>query len=148
MKITALLENTTTKNSILTEHGLSLYIEIEDKKILFDMGQTELFYKNAEVLGFHLKEVDFAVLSRGHYDHGGGLENFLKLNDHAIVYIHKDAFLPYYNAKDKYIGLDVKLKENERIVFVEGEYSISDGVTLVDYDDKPREGRFESFVVL
>ena len=86
MKITALLENTASDCCMMTEHGLSLYIEAQGKKILFDMGQTDLFYKNALTLGIDLAEVDIAILSHGHYDHGGGLEKFLEINKKAPVY--------------------------------------------------------------
>ncbi len=63
MKITALLENKTNREDMLTEHGLSLYIETEKHKILFDMGQSNLFAKNAAALGIDLSSVDIAVLS-------------------------------------------------------------------------------------
>ena len=65
MKITALLENKTNREDMLTEHGLSLYIETEKHKILFDMGQSDLFAKNAAALGIDLSSVDIAVLSHG-----------------------------------------------------------------------------------
>ena len=78
MKITVLTENTISKNieeslaeKLKAEHGLSLFIETENHKILFDMGQTNLFLKNAKNLNINLEDVDFAVLSHGHYDHGG-----------------------------------------------------------------------------
>ena len=71
MYVTVLVENTSFTEGLRAEHGLSLYIEANDKKILFDMGQTELFADNAEKLGIHLADVDVAVLSHGHYDHGG-----------------------------------------------------------------------------
>ena len=80
MKITALLENKTNREDMLTEHGLSLYIETEKHKILFDMGQSDLFAKNAAALGIDLSSVDIAVLSHGHYDHGGGVK-ILKLKE-------------------------------------------------------------------
>ena len=72
MIITSLLENTTSRSGIAAEHGLSLYIETATHRILFDMGQTDLFARNAEALGVDLTHVDLAVLSHGHYDHGGG----------------------------------------------------------------------------
>ena len=110
MKITALVENT-TKEDLATEHGLSLYIETEKHTILFDSGQGELFAGNAEKLGKDLAGVDLMILSHGHYDHGGGLETFLKKNDRARVIMSSEAFGDYYNAKDKYIGLDKSLKD-------------------------------------
>ncbi len=48
MKITTLVENTTTCSTLGFEHGLSLYIEAAGKIILFDSGASELFAVNAE----------------------------------------------------------------------------------------------------
>lgn len=130
MKITALVENISSKETLGAEHGLSLYIETESHKILFDMGQTALFSKNAKALGIDLEEVDIAILSHGHYDHGGGLEKFLEINPKAPVYLSKYAFEPHYNGTEKYIGLDVSLAENERLCFTEDELQIAEGLTL------------------
>ena len=50
MRIRVLAENT-AKDGFLCEHGLSLYVETEaGRKILFDMGQSDLFAANAEAL--------------------------------------------------------------------------------------------------
>ena len=48
MKITVLVENTSRRDDIVARHGLSLYIEARGRRILFDMGQDELFYENAK----------------------------------------------------------------------------------------------------
>ena len=117
MKITALTENT-SKTGLPYEHGLSLYIETEKHNILFDTGQTELFAQNAGALGIDLGKVDIAVLSHGHYDHGGGLKSFLELNKTAPVYMSKFAFEPHYNGTQKYIGLDLSLRDSGRIIFM------------------------------
>ena len=77
MRVTMLLDNIAADPRLVAEHGLSLYLETGDHKILFDAGQSSAFAENAEKLGVDLREVDFAVLSHGHYDHGGGLERFL-----------------------------------------------------------------------
>ena len=138
MRITALLENTAKRTDMKTEHGLSLYIETETKKILFDMGQTTLFAENAEKLGIDLSAVDIAILSHGHYDHGGGLRRFLELNRHAPVYIHRDAFLPHYNGAEKYIGLDITLASDPRIVFTEDHSDIGEGLSLFSCNDRKR----------
>lgn len=136
MKITALLENTTQRDGMETEHGLSLYIETKKHRILFDMGQSDLFAKNAEKLGIDLSKVDLAVLSHGHYDHGGGLRKFLEINATAPVYIHKDAFLPHYNGREKYIGLDVTLQNHPRIRFTHEDFSLGEGLTLYAGNDR------------
>lgn len=138
MKIITLAENISSLKGIGAEHGLSLYIETDKHNILFDMGQTELFYHNAQKLGVDLKNVDFAVLSHGHYDHGGGLSLFLEINKTAKVYMHKSAFEPHYNGTEKYIGLDKQLISSDRIIFTDNTYKIVDGIELYACNDKER----------
>jgi len=149
MKITALLENTTERNDMQVEHGLSLYIETDTHKILFDMGQSNLFAKNAETLGIDLSAVDIAVLSHGHYDHGGGLKTFLSLNDKAPVYINRFAFEPHFNASDKYIGLDASLKttlvEQDRLRFTAETCTLAPGLTLFSCNERARSCDLGSF---
>ena len=70
MKISMLMENTPFSGGFLSEHGLSIHIETEQHRILFDMGQSDGFIANAEKMGIDLAAVDVAVLSHGHYDHG------------------------------------------------------------------------------
>lgn len=130
MKITCLIENTSVRDDITAEHGLSLYVETDSVKLLFDMGQTELFAYNAEKLGVDLSAVDVAVLSHGHYDHGGGLARFLELNDKAPVYVSRYAFREHLNATGKYIGLDAGLCGSERIVFTDDYTQIGNGMSL------------------
>lgn len=130
MKITVLSENISETPGVVSEHGLSLYIESGGKRVLFDMGQSELFSENAKLLGIDLSLVDFAVISHGHYDHGTGLSRFLEINKTAPVYMHKDAFAPHFNGKEKYIGLDSTFAENDRIVFTDSEISICKDLTL------------------
>jgi len=130
MKITVLTENTCKSGKYNCEHGLSLYIETEKYNILFDMGQTSLFADNAEKLGINLSDVHFAVLSHGHYDHGGGLARFLEINNTAPVYISRLAFGEHFNGTEKHIGLDKTLENNGRLVFADDVCEISDGFTL------------------
>lgn len=77
MLIKVLIENTAISKDFGCEHGLSLYIETGDRKILFDVGASELFLENAKKLGVDVSDVDYLVISHGHYDHGGGLRAFL-----------------------------------------------------------------------
>lgn len=139
MKITALLENTTKSNNMQIEHGLSLYIETKNHNILFDMGQSNLFASNAEKLNINLSDVDIAVLSHGHYDHGGGLSRFLELNTTAPIYISQFAFEPHYNGSKKYIGLDKSLYQNERFIFVKEDFEIDTELKLFSCNQKERK---------
>ena len=124
MKITVLVENTSKYENIESAHGLSIYIEIEHHKILFDLGPDETFIRNAQKLGINLGEVDTVIISHGHYDHGGGLKAFLALNHRAKIYIHRNAFLPHYS-KSKGMavscGLDPSFKKHPQIIFSDTE---------------------------
>lgn len=135
MTVTVLLENTTCTPNLTAEHGLSLYIETDHRRILFDMGQTDLFVRNADTLGIDLSTVDTAILSHGHYDHGGGLPAFLARNQAAPVYISRHAFGRYCNGIGKYIGLDPALQGHPRLILTNGETNLGDGLTL--YADTP-----------
>lgn len=137
MRITVLLENTTSDPHMVTEHGLSLYIETGKQKLLFDMGQTDLFARNALALGIDLKAVDMAFLSHGHYDHGGGLARFLELNDQAPIYASAHAFEPHYAGTDRYIGLDTALALNPRFTLVEDRLDIDGTLSLCSCNDLP-----------
>ena len=116
MKVISLAENTCRSDSFETEHGLSLYIEARGKRILFDAGQSRLFSENALRLGVDLSTIDLAVLSHGHYDHGGGLEKFLEINRTAPVYLKNTAHLPHFSG-ERFIGIDPTLAECGRLVF-------------------------------
>lgn len=50
MLIKTLVENTAISKDFVSEHGLSLYIETEKYKILFDVGEGDLFLQNAKIL--------------------------------------------------------------------------------------------------
>lgn len=113
MKITVLVENT-GPNELIIEHGLSLYIEFNDKKYLLDAGPSDSFFKNAHALSIDLDRVDKAVLSHGHYDHGDGFMVFLNQYKDKVVYGAKNIFDDYYSGSGgsvHYIGLSSKLKQ-------------------------------------
>lgn len=95
-----LVENKTEHSGMLAEHGLSVYIEADGRKILFDAGATDIVVPNAKTMGVELEEVDMAVVSHGHYDHTGGFPVFCTLNEKAPVYIHKNAFRDSYGFRD------------------------------------------------
>lgn len=134
MIVTVLSENTTSSKMLGSEHGLSLYIETETHKILFDTGASSLFAENAEKLGVDLTKVDLAVISHGHYDHGGGLKTFLNINSKAKIYLQQKAFEQHYanrpGGTKAYIGLDEALTLNERFIYCSDRLTIDQELTL------------------
>lgn len=104
MKIITLIENLVTSPELLAEHGLSIFIDSGDKKLLFDTGQSGLFMQNAQKLGVDIGEIDAVIISHGHYDHTGGLYAFLQANNKAKVYAKSGIFVPKYNGKTRFIG--------------------------------------------
>ena len=138
MKITTLIENTTLSPALTAEHGLSLFVETDRSRFLFDAGQSGAFADNADKLGVDLRTADFAVLSHGHYDHGGGMLRFLDRNRRAKLYVSRHAFAGYCNGTQKYIGLDHRLRESARLVLTADNHTIAPGITLQSCNDLPR----------
>lgn len=74
VKITTLIENSPGEHkALVSEHGLSFYIEKDGHCLMFDTGQSGAFLKNCEQLLLDPTNVEYVVLSHGHYDHSGGL---------------------------------------------------------------------------
>ncbi|MDK2808746.1 MAG: 7,8-dihydropterin-6-yl-methyl-4-(beta-D-ribofuranosyl)aminobenzene 5-phosphate synthase, partial [Clostridiales bacterium] len=93
LQITTLIENQSDDNGTLRfEHGLSIYVEADGKKILFDTGQSGAFIENAKALGINLNTLDYCILSHGHYDHTGGVERFVSEVENLPEFIMGEEF--------------------------------------------------------
>jgi 7,8-dihydropterin-6-yl-methyl-4-(beta-D-ribofuranosyl)aminobenzene 5'-phosphate synthase len=135
MTVTVLTENRAC-GSAECAHGLSLHLETGSRSILFDFGpEGDLLLRNARTLGIDLARVDLAILSHGHDDHSGGLEAFLRVNDHAPVYLHRLAFAPHFSQRReglKCISPDPELLERygTRLHLTNDVFSPGAGLTL------------------
>jgi 7,8-dihydropterin-6-yl-methyl-4-(beta-D-ribofuranosyl)aminobenzene 5'-phosphate synthase len=104
--------------------------------MLFDMGSSGRFVENANALGISMEFVDLAVLSHGHYDHGGGLRSFLTANPKAIVYMGKgadaDVYANLFGFK-RYVGLDKEIFRlyRDRIRFLDETTELRRGVFAI-----------------
>ena len=114
MKLTILVDNYVDLQKLKAEHGLSILIEVDNEKILFDCGQSDLVLNNAKVLGIELNKITKIVLSHAHYDHTGGLMPILKyLNREIDIYAHPLIFEGKFGeykdfnsfSTNKYIGI-------------------------------------------
>ena len=127
MKVVALIENTKLEGmqDLIAEHGLSLYIESGDKRILFDTGASDAFEQNARRQGINLQDVDVLVVSHHHYDHGGGLSRFLEVNQKAKVYLRTSETENFYfkvpGILNRYVGLDQELlrRQSDRLELID-----------------------------
>jgi 7,8-dihydropterin-6-yl-methyl-4-(beta-D-ribofuranosyl)aminobenzene 5'-phosphate synthase len=80
MRTTILVDNTVLFDSpLVAEHGLSLFLEVDGRRVLFDTGASGAFIQNARRLEIDLLDLDYIVLSHGHCDHTGGLYHLLRL---------------------------------------------------------------------
>jgi 7,8-dihydropterin-6-yl-methyl-4-(beta-D-ribofuranosyl)aminobenzene 5'-phosphate synthase len=114
IRITVLSENTVYRRGLRAEHGLSFWIDTNDKKILFDTGQSDLLLHNAKALQIDLAQADAIVLSHGHYDHVGGLPAVLDVAPQARVYFHPMVLEPKFsgsNGKVREVGVTSALRD-------------------------------------
>ena len=93
MKLTVLNDNLAGRK-YYAEQGLSFLIE-DEIKILFDVGHTDIFIRNAKLLDVSLDDIDYVVLSHGHWDHGDGLKY---IKDKKLI-CHPDCFIKRYKKK-------------------------------------------------
>lgn len=75
------------------EPGVSYFIEDEAESILFDVGYTDLFLRNAQAMNIDLQTVKTLVLSHGHDDHTRGLKSLFerKWPEPLSIIAHPDA---------------------------------------------------------
>ncbi len=135
MKITVLVENT-SNTDLIAEHGLSFFIEYEDKKILLDAGTTDAFYKNAMQMNVSFDDLDAAVLSHGHYDHSGGFEALFENYKGIKVYAQISAMDSYYSGSGGLheIGIPKEVKRyHENFILIDGMKEILNGVFLIPH---------------
>ena len=139
MKITILTDNTPCSEmpQLIAEHGLSIYIEFGETRILCDMGVSTAFWHNAEILGIDLRQLDAAFVSHGHKDHSGGLLPFLQNNDTTSVYLSPDLFHHRYftsrHTEKRDISTDQAVMDryDYRLWLVAGSTWIADDIAIV-----------------
>jgi len=110
IRITTLVENTPGEHLALRhEHGLSFFLEINGKNILFDAGQSGAFLENARKLRLDPSSLEYVVLSHGHYDHSGGFRFLAELPGKRRLIVGKGFFEDKYAARNggyEFLGND------------------------------------------
>lgn len=89
--ITVLYDNNQSEEALIGKRGkwgFSCVVFGLDDTILFDTGADDgLMLRNMKELGIDPLEIDIVVLSHGHWDHIGGLENLLRANPDVTIYM-------------------------------------------------------------
>ncbi|WP_319590408.1 MBL fold metallo-hydrolase [uncultured Draconibacterium sp.] len=139
----SILTDNTAGGHFLAEHGLSYLIEIDNEKILFDAGHSNVFLQNAERLNYNIEnEVETIVLSHGHWDHGNGLK-YLK---NKTLITHPASFASRYRKADRTtVGLELSKYEIEKqFTLKESKTSLQLTENLVFLGEIPRNNDFEN----
>ncbi|MHA1728178.1 MAG: MBL fold metallo-hydrolase [Promethearchaeota archaeon] len=117
LEIQIIVDNTSGPDGTLSESGFSSLINIRfadsTKSILFDTGMTPVaFLNNVKKLKVDLTTIDAIVLSHGHFDHVGGLDEAISLTGKKIPLIcHPHALLPKnFRNKGKIYDIGIKSK--------------------------------------
>jgi 7,8-dihydropterin-6-yl-methyl-4-(beta-D-ribofuranosyl)aminobenzene 5'-phosphate synthase len=99
MKITIVYDNELANRDLKPDWGFSCFIEAYGKKLLFDTGANGLILlENMKVLDIGPTGIEEIFISHGHWDHTGGLSDFLKINP-VRVYVPSSYHAPHH-AKD------------------------------------------------
>jgi 7,8-dihydropterin-6-yl-methyl-4-(beta-D-ribofuranosyl)aminobenzene 5'-phosphate synthase len=110
-------------------------------------------------MNINLEEIDYIVISHGHYDHCGGLKYFPYKNKIPVIYAHPDAFNKKYASVGKgepsrEVGISFDINSEEliknKIVFNRKPLQIGEGIWLsgeipraTNFEDVPNNFLFE-----
>ncbi|MCE0495475.1 MBL fold metallo-hydrolase [Vibrio salinus] len=84
MELKVLVDNNTIIDRYyLAEPAVSYLITDGDTKLLFDVGYSDVFIRNARKMDENLTDINYVVISHGHNDHTGGLVPLVKLYSEA-----------------------------------------------------------------
>lgn len=74
-KIVVLVDDRQYEENLKTQRGLSIYVEVGDNFLLFDLGpSSEVLQYNSDKLDIGLDLIDATIISHAHSDHMGGLQ--------------------------------------------------------------------------
>ena len=134
MKWTVLSDNRSNDSRLSIEHGLSILLETERYRILLDTGASDVFIKNAELLGIDLSTIDYVFISHGHSDHAGGLRYFWEQNQRAKIIVSPDAMSgKFYSKRGNLHSITTVWPKSikDRFVTIEKTCEIADGLCVI-----------------
>ncbi len=97
LRFTILVDDSPGDEDLRSAHGLSVWIEADHLRVLFDTGQGTTAMENARRLGLEPAEIDAVAISHGHDDHTGGLPGTLAACQKAHLFLHPAALRERYS---------------------------------------------------
>lgn len=91
LRIVSLSDDETADSKLFSEHGICLYIEYGNNRILFGTGASALFLSNAERLGVPADKADTVILPLNSDNITGGIETAVRKNKDLRIFIREDA---------------------------------------------------------
>ena len=131
MKITIIYDNETSREDLRADWGFACLVEAHGKNILFDTGaKGTILLENMKKLDIEPSSVSDVVISHAHWDHTGGLADFLKENSNVRLYIPSSYSVPSDSAREVIVVKEpIKIREG---VFSTGELQGSEQVPYGD----------------
>jgi len=119
MKITIVYDNTAFRKDLQSDWGFSALIEEKNTpKILFDTGgDGQILLSNMKKLEIDPISIDEVFISHAHFDHTGGLSEFLNINKRAKIYIPPS----FHGLKNREVVVIEKPTKIHKNVFSTGE---------------------------
>ena len=101
MKITIIYDNETSRRDLTPDWGFACLVEAHGKNILFDAGANgAILLDNMKNLNIDPESIEIIVISHAHWDHTGGLADFLRENSSVRLYIPSSYNIPPDSARE------------------------------------------------
>ena len=134
MKITIIYDNDVWQTGLKPDWGFSCLVEVYGKAILFDTGANgRILLGNMIKLDIDPRKIDEVFISHSHFDHMGGLLDFLSINP-CRVYIPLSCSAPAGRGEITKVKAPLKMHED---IYSTGELSGIEQSLIINTETGP-----------